>query len=249
MKRVLGSASLPTFSLWRVAVLAVALVLAVTRCGYGAVLIAADSFDSGLRNGWGATDAGGSYTLVGDASDFDVGDGIGTMLLRYPATLRAAYLSDVSSVDFGAAVRATTDRAAVGGRHFIYLSLRRTDEAEYVAKLSIAEGGAVFLQASILVRAGQERETELGPEVQLDGVAYEPGTWLHLEAHISGIHPTTLRIRAWPTGSSQPGWQVAIVDALPALQMPGTVGIRARVGAAVTELPVVVSVDDFRVGQ
>ena len=236
-------------AIWGLAALLVAIVLVVTRCGYGAVLIAADGFDSVLRNGWGSTDAGGSYTLIGDPSDFDVADGVGTILLRDPSTLRAAYLSDVSSRDFGATLRVTTDRAPVGGRHFIYLCLRRTHQAEYVAKMSIGEGGAVFLQASSLVRSGTEQEVALGPEIQLTHIAYEPGIWMNLEAQISGVDATRIRIRAWPSGSPQPGWQVSVVDALPALQVPGTVGIRARVGTAVTELPLVVRVDDFRVGQ
>lgn len=120
------------------------------------------------------------------------------------------------------------DRAPADGRQLVYLSLRRTDEAEYLAKLSLGEGGAVFLQASRLIRAGAEEEITLAPEVRL---------------------PTTLRIRAWPEGSAQPDWQVVAGDSHSALQGPGTVGIGARLGQGVTEFPVVVRVDDLRVGQ
>ena len=244
--------SLPSMATWGLAVvLACAVVVAATRCGSGAVLIAADSFDSDLRNGWGSTDAGGSYSLVGDPSDFDVSGGVGTILLRYPATPRAAYLAEVSIRDLGAALRVTTDRAPAGGRHFIYLCLRRTDQAEYMAKLSLAEGGAVFVQATSLSRAeaGVEREIALSPEFRLDRVVYEPGMWINLEAQISGGVATNLRIRAWLEGGPRPGWQVSISDALPERQLPGTVGIRARVGQGVADLPVLVRLDDLRVGQ
>ena len=120
-----------------------------------------------------------------------------------------------------------------------------------MAKLSFVEGGAVFLQATSLSRAeaGVEREIALSPEVQLDRVVYEPGMWIYLEAHISGGDATNLLIRAWPEGGPQPGWQVSISDALPERQLPGAVGIRARVGQAVTDLPVLVRVDDLRIGQ
>lgn len=68
-----------------VAGLAALIALGVATCAPSVVLIAADSFDTDLRNGWGSTESGGLYTLSGERSDFDVSDGVGKIFLSQPA--------------------------------------------------------------------------------------------------------------------------------------------------------------------
>lgn len=223
--------------------------LSLASCGPGVVLIAADSFDTNLRSGWGSTESGGIYTLAGERSDFDVSDGVGTIVLRQPATPRAAYLDELSVSDYSATIRISTDRNPSGGRQFVYLSMRRTDDSEYLAKLSFAPGGDVFLEASRLTRGTTESETSLGPEVKLARVLHEPGTWFKLEVDIRGAAPSSIRVRAWPERAQEPGWLISVTDGHEALQGPGTFGFRATLGSQVDELPVTVSVDDLRIGR
>lgn len=151
--------------------------------------------------------------------------------------------------DYSATIRVSTDKTPSGGRQFLYVSMRRTDDSEYLAKLSFAPGGDALLEASRLVRGTAEVETSLGPEVKLPRILHEPGGWFTLEVDIRGADPTSIRARAWPEGAPQPDWLVSVTDGHEALQVPGTFGFRASLGSRVDELPVTVSVDDLRIGQ
>lgn len=173
----------------------------------------------------------------------------GKIVLRQPATPRAAYLDELSVSDYSATIRVSTDRTPSGGRQFAYVSMRRTDDAEYLAKLSFAPGGDVFLEVSRLTSGTNGSETSLGPEIRLARVLHEPGSWFRLEVDIRGTAPTSIRVRAWPEGTQEPGWLVSVTDGHEALQGPGTFGFRARLGSRVDELPVTVSVDDLRIGR
>jgi hypothetical protein len=212
------------------------------------VLVAEDTFDSNLRNGWGATDAGGAYELVGEPSDFDVSAGTGTITLRRSASPRGAYLDELSLTDLTVSVRVRTDRAPSGARQFIYISMRRSEGSEHLAKLSFSPDGSVFVGAGYLLRGSDEEEVSLGPELKLDGVRHEPGAWFTISADIRGTHPTVLRVRAWRDGNAKPESLIDVVVDDERLQDSGGVGVRAYLGGEYDDLPVTISFDDLRVG-
>ncbi len=89
-------------------------------------------------------------------------------------------------------------------------------------------------------------ESPLGAEVRVPGVQHSPGGLIRLRTQVSGIDPTTIRMRAWADGTSEPsGWQYSTTDTAAALQRPGAIGLRAYLSSGFTNGPVLFTWDDF----
>ncbi len=117
--------------------------------------------------------------------------------------------------------------------------------SEYRAKIRIANNGAVFVQASFVTG---NVESPIGSEVQVSGLTASPGSFIWLRSQVTGSSPTTLRLRAWADGSSEPStWQYTVTNATSGLQEAGAVGLRAYAGSAISNGPITLTFDDFRV--
>jgi PKD repeat protein len=209
--------------------------------------IAADTFGRTVGDGWGSAEMGGAYTVLGRSADFDVDGTVGTMLMPVAGRSYAVSLAQTSARDVAMSVRLRSDKPGAG--EHIYLVARRqgsgTSLVEYRARLRIGSAGAVFLRAT---RVAGGSETGLGPEVRVAGLAYAAGDWLQLRAEVSGGDPTTIRIRAWAAGSSEPAdWPIELSDATASLQSPGAVGLRSYLASNSNEAPLLLSFDDFLV--
>jgi CSLREA domain-containing protein len=204
---------------------------------------AQDSFSRTVVNGWGSASTGGSYTLVGTAADFDVPGSTGTMTM-VAGSNRAAVLTGVSATNVDLNFKVSTDKAAVGGNQFIYAIARRVSATtEYRAQLRFATNGAVFIQGSSVTN---NVETGIGSAVQVPGLTHAPGAAIRMRAQFTGTNPTTIRIRAWLDGTTEPTtWQYTATNSAAALQTAGGLGLRVYVGGSITNAPVIVSFDDL----
>jgi hypothetical protein len=204
---------------------------------------AQDSFSRTVVNGWGSAQTGGVYTLVGTAEDFDVPGSTGTMMMGAGSN-RAAILTSVSATNVDLTFKVATDKSAVGGNQFVYVIARRVNATtEYRAQLRFATNGAVFIQGSSVTN---NVETGIGTAVQVPGLTHAPGTAIRMRAQFSGTNPTTIRIRAWLDGTTEPTtWQYTATNSAAALQAAGGVGLRVYVSGSITNGPVTVSFDDF----
>jgi len=116
---------------------------------------------------------------------------------------------------------------------------------EYRAKLRFATNGQVFVQATQVVN---NTETAIGAEVLVPGLTRTPGQFIRLRAQFQGTSPTTIRIRAWADGTTEPTtWQYSQTDSTAALQAAGGVGLRAYLASSTTNTPVIATFDDFSV--
>jgi len=116
---------------------------------------------------------------------------------------------------------------------------------EYRAKVRFATTGAVFIQATQVVN---NTETSIGPEVQVPGLIRSPGQFIRLRAQFQGTSPTTIRIRAWADGTTEPTtWQYSQTDSTAALQAAGGAGLRAYVSSSTTNPPILATFDDLSV--
>ena len=107
---------------------------------------------------------------------------------------------------------------------------------EYRAVLRFAPGGGVFVQASSVVA---NAEAAIGTEVQVTGLTATPGTFIRVRAQFKGANPTTIRMRAWADGTTEPTtWQYTATNSAAALQVAGGVGLRAYLGSGATNAPV-----------
>ena len=69
-----------------------------------------------------------------------------------------------------------------------------------------------------------------------------------VHAQFNGVSPTTIKIRAWANGQSEPStWQFSATDSAAALQGTGSVGLRLWLANKVTNAPVAFSLDDYSV--
>lgn len=217
----------------------------VTVASSGPTVYASDPFGRTVVDGWGSASTGGSYTLQGSAGDFDVTGSAGTIALTAAGANRSAVLAGVSALDVDLSFRVATDKSAAGGSQFVYGIVRRTTSTSgYRAKIRLAPDGAVFIQAGSVT---DNKETSLGSEVRVSGLTHTPGAFIQLRVQATGSAPTTLRMRAWAGGSSEPTtWQYTVTDSTSGLQSAGGVGLRAYLGSATTNAPLLVTFDDFR---
>lgn len=68
-----------------------------------------------------------------------------------------------------------------------------------------------------------------------------------VRATFTGANPTTIRVKAWRAGSSEPsGWALTATDSTSALQGNGSTGVRTALTSSTTNAPVVTTVDSFQ---
>ncbi|MBA2489870.1 MAG: PQQ-dependent sugar dehydrogenase [Chloroflexi bacterium] len=204
-----------------------------------------DRFTRTVVNSWGSTVPGGTYALQGTAADYDVTGSLGTIAVGTGGN-RSAVLNSVSALDVDLSFRARTDKTAAGGAQFVYGIARRINATnEYRAKMRRATNGNIYIQASSVVNG---IETALGVEAQVPGLSTAPNTFIWLRAQLTGANPTTIRMRAWADGSSEPTtWQYTTTSSAGPLQAAGAVGVRAYLSSSTTNAPVLVTFDDYRV--
>ncbi len=205
-----------------------------------------DTFTRTAANGWGsATPTGGAYTLSGTAANFAVNGGVGSITMPTAGATRGALLNTPSATDVDVSFRVRTDKLAVGGAQFIYGVVRRNGTNEYRVKLRLAVNGNVYVSASQVIN---NVESAIGSEVQVAGMTHTANTFIRFRAQVTGTNPTTLRIRAWADAAVEPTtWNYTQTNSNASLQGTGSLGLRTYVASAITNAPVVISFDDYRV--
>jgi hypothetical protein len=216
----------------------------VTVAASSLTVYANDLFNRTVLNSWGSAGTGGAYTLQSTAANYDVNGGVGTVTVAAGGN-RSAVLTGASALDVELSFRVATDKVGVGGAQFVYGVLRRVSSTtEYRIKLRLPPNGNVLLQASSV---SGNVETAIGSEVLVAGLNHTPGGFIRVRAQISGSSPTTIRIRAWADGTTEPStWQYSATNSAAGLQVAGAVGLRAYLASATTNGPVLFSFDDLR---
>ena len=171
---------------------------------------------------------------------------MGTITLTAPGANRAAVLASVSAQDVDLSFRVATNKLAAGSNQYLYGIARRVSATNaYRVKLRIATNGQVFVHASSVIN---NVETAIGGEVLVPGLTHTPGSFIRLRAQLSGTNPTTIRVRAWADGSTEPStWPYTQTNSVASLQAAGGAGLQAYLSSATTNAPVIVTFDDFLV--
>jgi PKD repeat protein len=206
---------------------------------------AADAFGRTVANGWGTADLGGTYTLTGTAANFSVGAGVASIVLPAAGALRSALLAGVSAQDVDIKVRVSTDKLPTGGGYWVYLVARRNGTNEYRPKIHVFANGSIAVNASRVIN---NSETAVAPEVTVAGLSSTANSYIWIRAQVIGTGSTTIRIKAWADGQSEPvNWQFSATDTTAALQGAGNVGLRAYIGGNVSNAPLTFRFDDYSV--
>ena len=207
--------------------------------------IAADSWARTVANGWGTATTGGPWTTVGTNTAFAADGSGGTIMLATAGSPRSALLAGASALNLDETFTIASDKAVVGTGQYAYAVLRhQSGGAEYWGKIHFAANGGIYLSASAYSGTS---ETSLGAEVA-SGLARVPGTAVNVRFQVIGTNPTTIRGRAWATGSAEPTtWTLSVTDSTPALQAAGSVGLRATLSSTSTNLPITFRFDNLTV--
>ncbi|HEY3832966.1 MAG TPA: PKD domain-containing protein [Acidimicrobiia bacterium] len=204
-------------------------------------LVATDSFTRVVASGWGSADTGGAYaaaqgTTTGTAS---VSNGAGAIHLVTSAAGRGYYLPNVSLLDSDSVVDFGTNVAPAGGTggQIGYITARRVAATtEYRVRLRFVPGGGLKLMFTKTV--GSSAETAIGSEITVPGLAYTAGQMYRMRFDVSGTNPTKLRAKVWLASGTEPSaWTLTNTDSEPTLQVAGSPGLRAFLGASSTNQP------------
>ncbi|SDF27038.1 PKD domain-containing protein [Blastococcus aurantiacus] len=205
--------------------------------------VAADAFERSVSSGLGRADVGGAWTAAGGA--LSVAGGVGQFQVAAPGGSAAAMLNAVSVRDLSFQVGLSLDRAPTGGGTYAYLTARRTSGSNmYRTSVKFQADGKVVV--ALLRNAG-------GTEVALRTLTlpgtYAPGSVLQVKLDVAGAGTTTLRAKAWTTGTAEPvDWQLTATDTTASLQTAGVVGVSAYVSGSAAAVPVRLLVDDLWIG-
>ncbi len=204
---------------------------------------AADTFERAVTNGLGTADLGGAWTLSGSAANFSVSGGQGRLRMNTAASGVSSFLGGTAT---DTEVRATIGADKVGTGGGIYLSVvgRRVGTADYRGRVRLLNNGGVqvFLTRNV---AG---ETDLANQV-VPGLTLAAGERVNVKLQVTGTSPTTLRIKVWKVGTTEPtAWNLTTTDTTAALQSGGGVGLVTYLSGSATNAPVFGLFDDFWAG-
>lgn len=198
-------------------------------------VLAADAFARSVTSGWGTADTGGTWTVGGGATRFSVAAGTGVHTVPAGATLTST-LAGVSSTASDVTVALSPDTTPTGA---VYATVtgRLVGTSEYGARVKLLDTGVVQLHTS---RSGTVLTGGTVPGLTLTG-----GQKLNVRVQVQGTGPTTIRAKAWRTGTTEPAaWTTTTTDTTAALQSPGAVRLTTYLSSTATS-PLVLRWDDL----
>jgi hypothetical protein len=205
-----------------------------------------DAFNRTAENGWGGTESNHTYTLTGTAADFSVTNNEATMKLPSAGASRTAMVEQIVSQNVDAKVKLKTDKTPTGYGHLAYLVSRQvSNKNEYVSKVQLLPNGQVRVWAAKIVNGV---ETNLSNSITVPNVTYSANTFIGVRTKVNGTNPTTIQIKAWADGQTEPtDWQYTVTDSEGVLQSPGITGLRSYLFSNVTDAPVMFTFDEYEV--
>jgi PKD repeat protein len=212
-------------------------------------VIAEDTFNRTVSNGWGTATTGGAWTTTNTAANFAVSAGTGRITVPTAGSTRAIYLGSASSSDADVQVGIAVDKAATGGGTYVSVIGRRVaSQGDYRAKLRLVAGGSARL--SITHVSSGNVETVIVPETAVPGLTVAAGERVNVRLQATGTGSTALRAKAWKAGTTEPAtWLVTGTNALSGMQTAGSFGLVAYLSGSSTNAPHVVSFSGFRVAR
>jgi hypothetical protein len=212
--------------------------------GAGSVLVR-DFYGRTTSGTWARADIGGPYSLAGSSSNFNVNNGSGAITVPGAGQGRGALLNNVNGQNVDIKFKVNASKVAAGGKYYVYAIARHNGNNEYRPRLNFNTDGSISVHASILVNGV---ETGLGSPVKVSGLSQCNCEWIWFRAQVSGTTPTTIRVKAWADGSSEPGgWQYTTTNSHQACQQSGSVGLRTYLSSSVTNAPVTFRFDNYTV--
>lgn len=194
------------------------------------------------ETGTGFDDLAISSSSATGALTFEVDGEFGTISITQPNSEGSATLGSVSQLGVEVNFDFSLDVLPVGS--LLQLSaLARYISASNHYRLTLVIGPSGTVMASIEKDAAAA-VTVLAQATDA-GVLIELGMRYHIRFLATGSSPTVLKGKVWQDGTSEPDWQVSVSDSTAAMQVAGTVGVRAKGQSGLANLPITFSIDEF----
>ncbi len=198
--------------------------------------LASDTFNRTVNSGWGTADAGGAWTIRGNASKAKVTPGVAQFVMPSALT-EYADLTHVSSTSSRVTTEFSVDKLYSGTAEGMYVAAvgRQIGSDFYAGRLVIGPDGSVKMY---LLRDS----SALLAAYTVPGLTIVPNTHYKLSVLVSGTSPTTVSAKVWKASDTEPAaWQRSATNTFAALQAPGQVGLFAYLPAGTANAPVTVS--------
>jgi PKD repeat protein len=207
--------------------------------------VAEDTFTRTLASGWGTADLGGPWS-VSNASAFSINGSEGSISTAAGGG-RNAYLRGATATEVDARVSLGVNKILTGSGLYVSLVGRSvTGAGDYRAVVRFMADRRVTVRLGRANAAGAE--TIIGPETVVAGLTYATTDRLIMRMQVTGSAPTTLRVKVWKVGTTEPaGWNLTATDATANLQASGSTGLVTYLSGSATNAPVVLAVDDYLV--
>jgi CSLREA domain-containing protein len=182
-----------------------------------------DDFSQSSTSTWPQSDQGGLYSFFRGSYSSNGSTGAVTIGTGNPVAvglLSTAVRDSDNYLTFSLSALPASGRNA-----YLYLVARRiVKDEEYRGKVRINERGEVFVQATYGLNGA---EHSIGSEVRVQNLTVTPGMSLRMHFLVSGVNPTTLKMRVWDASQSEPSvWHYSASDATARLQNTGSFGMR-----------------------
>lgn len=205
----------------------------------GTVLLE-DLFDR-TGTGWGSPTEGVTWTTSGMA--FSTGEGRGTASWTKPGTTGTASLTGMEALlDTDVTTNATLVPVPNGGGGYLVLRSRAGDGDEYRATTKVTSSGGVTISLGASVDGSEQK---LASQT-VAGLTYAAGDRLSIRVSTTGANPTTVRMKVWKSGTTEPtAWNLEPTSSTAELQDGGGLGMRYYVSSSATNGPGELLVEDF----
>jgi hypothetical protein len=201
-------------------------MFSVAPAGASNTVIASDSFNRTVSNGWGTADLGGSWTVLDTPANWSITPGAGSINVAATAQARGV-LGSVAVQDVDLLAKMVVPRCSGSGTNCDAFVIGRYTGGSTPSYYRV---GAVQGQgrSTVFLRTQRSDGTSLGSDLNT-GIAAANSVVLWLRVEFQGINPTAIRARAWLDGAVEPStWLLNITDSNSVEQVVGAVGVRAR---------------------
>ena len=189
-------------------------------------MLASDSFNRTVSNGWGTANIGGSWTVLDNTANWSVKPGAGSINVAANGQERGT-LGSISVQDVDLYARIVLPRCTGSGTNCdAYLMGRFTGgTSPTYYRVGVIQGQG---QSTVLLRSQRSDGSNLSTDLDT-GISAATTVVLFLRVEFQGINPTTIRARAWLKGTTEPAtWLLNVTDSTSAEQVSGQFGVRAR---------------------
>lgn len=205
-------------------------------------VLARDSFARTTTSGLGTAETGGTWTATPTAKTA-VTAGAAAFTMSPAGQTVTGTLGSLTQTDSDTTVTIAFDKPATGGGIYTTLVGRKiAGKGDYQVLARARADKSIGLE---LKRTEGSTSTTLAGST-LNGLTWEANQKLTVRLQVTGTSPTTVKAKAWATGTSEPeAWQLSASDSTAALQAPGSIALVSYLSASATNAPLTATFSDL----